>query len=52
MRINKNSSYYRNLIRRVIDNSEKPVWEDAVFEWEVYDCEDDEALHCKCHYTV
>ena len=48
MRINKNSAYYRNLIQRVIDNSDAPDWEDAVLEWEVYDCEEDETLQSSC----
>ena len=48
MRINRNSAYYMNLIQRVIDNSEAPNWEDAVLEWEVYDCEEDESLESSC----
>ncbi len=48
MRINKDSSYYRNLIQRVIDYSEAPSWENAVLEWEVFDCEEDETLQSSC----
>ena len=48
MRINRNSSYFRNLIERVIDNSEASNWEDAVLEWEVFDCEEDETLQSSC----
>jgi hypothetical protein len=48
MRINRNSAYYKNLIQPVIDNSEAPIWEQAVHEWEVYDCEEDETLESSC----
>lgn len=36
------SAYVRNLIRKVIENSESDLWEDAVEEWEIIDCEEDE----------
>lgn len=36
------SSYIRNLICRVINKSEGDKWEDAVMEWEIIDCEEDE----------
>lgn len=48
MRVNTNSAYYRNLIQRVIDNSDASNWEDAVLEWEVDDCEEDETLQASC----
>ncbi|MCL1913455.1 MAG: hypothetical protein FWG10_06210 [Eubacteriaceae bacterium] len=32
----------------MLDNSEAPVLEEAVLEWEVYDCEEDEALQSSC----
>lgn len=48
MRVNKNSVYYRNLIQRVIDNSEASTWENAVLEWEIFDCEEDETLESSC----
>jgi hypothetical protein len=48
MEINKNSVYYNNLIQRVIDNSEASDWENAVLEWEVFDCEEDETLQSSC----
>jgi hypothetical protein len=44
MRANTNSAYYRNLIQRVIDNSDASNWEDAVLEWEVDDCEEDDGF--------
>lgn len=48
MGTNKNSVYYKNLIQRVIDNSEASDWESAVLEWEVFDCEEDETLLSSC----
>lgn len=48
MKIYTNSAYYRNLIQRVIDNSEAPNWENAVLEWEVIDCEEDGSLETSC----
>lgn len=36
------SAYVKNLIMRVIQNSESNTWEDAVMEWEITDCEEDE----------
>ena len=48
MRINRSSAYYRNLIQCVIDNSVADVWESAVLEWEVFDCEEDETLASSC----
>ena len=48
MGINRNSSYYLNLIQSVIKNSEALDWESSVLEWEVFDCEEDEALEFSC----
>jgi len=48
MGTNKNSVYYRNLIQHVIDNSEASNWENAVLEWEVFDCEEDETHQSSC----
>ena len=48
MGISRNSSYYRNLIQHVLDNSDAPNWDDAVLEWEVFDCEEDETLQSSC----
>ena len=42
------SSYYNNLIRKVIDASEANTWEDAVREWEIFDCEEDEDCSSAC----
>ena len=36
------SAYFRNLTSKVIQNSESVLWEDAVEEWEIVDCEEDE----------
>jgi hypothetical protein len=46
--MSKNSTYYNNLIKQVIDNSAEKVWEAAVLEWEVVDCEEDETLLSSC----
>lgn len=48
MRTNRNSAYYRNLIQRVIKNSVSDIWDNAVLEWEVFDCEEDETLEASC----
>lgn len=48
MRLNRNSVYYRNLIQRVIENSDSDIWESAVLEWEVFDYEEDETLESSC----
>ena len=48
MGIDRNSIYCRNLIERVIDNSKASNWENAVLEWEVFDCEEDETLQSSC----
>lgn len=42
------SSYYNNLIRKVIDASEANTWEDAVREWVIVDCEEDEECSSAC----
>lgn len=44
MGTNRNSSYYRNLIQRVLHNSDAPNWDHTVLEWEVFNCEEDETL--------
>lgn len=35
------SAYVRNLIMRVVQNSESDLWEEAVEEWEIFDCDED-----------
>lgn len=42
------ATYYENLIQTVIDNSESKEWNQAVLEWEVYDCEEDEECSTFC----
>lgn len=44
------SSNYNNLIEKVIDKSESNNWNDAVKEWEIYDCVEDEnhSTNCIC----
>ena len=43
-----NTQYYKNLIERVIKLSESDVWEVAVREWHIYDCELDETQSETC----
>lgn len=40
--------YVQNLIVRVINASEADTWENAVQEWEIVDCEEDEDLSESC----
>lgn len=42
------STYVNNLIMTVIADSESDVWQDAVTEWEIYDCEEDESCSEEC----
>lgn len=42
------SSYNDNLILKVINNSESNNWQDAVHEWEIVDCYEDETLLSSC----
>lgn len=42
------SSYYERLIKTIINLSESKIWERAVLEWEVYDCEEDPYLCSTC----
>ena len=42
------STYVRNLIMTVINNSESDNWQEAVTEWEIYDCEEDASGSEEC----
>lgn len=42
------SSYFNSLMQQVIDRSVASDWERAVLEWEVFDCEEDEAHESCC----
>lgn len=42
------STYVRNLIMTVINNSESDNWQEAVTEWEIYDCEEDDNCSEEC----
>lgn len=42
------STYFNNLIATVINASESNEWQDAVDEWEIYDCEEDEDCCSTC----
>ena len=44
----RKNQYYENLIKTVLELSEKHVWEEAVREWEICDCEIDEDLSKSC----
>jgi hypothetical protein len=35
-------TYVKNLICKVIDKSESNNWDNAVMEWKIIDCEEDE----------
>jgi hypothetical protein len=39
---------YNNLIESVLEKSESKNWKDAVREWEIYDCEEDEECITSC----
>jgi len=40
--------YYKNLIQKVIEASHSNTWEDAVQEWEIADCEEDDDCCSSC----
>jgi len=42
------SLYVEKLINKVIDNSESNEWENAVTEWQIVDCVEDESCSSKC----
>ena len=42
------SVYYKDLIQSVLHNSQSKIWEEAVLEWEVYDCDEDDTCSTKC----
>lgn len=42
------NTYFNNLIMTVINASESNGWLDAVEEWEIYDCEEDEDCCSRC----
>ena len=42
------STYVKNLICKVINKSESDNWDDAVMEWEIIDCEEDESCSEMC----
>lgn len=44
----KNSAYSRNLVDRVIKNSLADNWDDAVQEWKILDCVEDEQREKSC----
>lgn len=42
------SAYVKKLIGTVICNSESDTWQEAVAEWEIFDCEEDESCSEEC----
>lgn len=44
----RNSAYYENLIQVVLDKSERDNWHQAVVEWVVDDCEEDDECESSC----
>lgn len=42
------NNYLLNLIKRVIDHSIANTWEEAVYEWELVDCEEDQSASSQC----
>lgn len=44
----RTNQYYNNLIKRIIDLSESNVWEIAVTEWQIIDCEVDDSQTESC----
>ena len=44
----ESKAYYKNLIEKVIEYSEANTWDDAVKEWVVDSCEEDELVSSTC----
>jgi len=44
----RKNQYYENLIETVLELSESEVWDSAVLEWEIYDCEEDGSFSNSC----
>ena len=42
------NAYLTNLIQRVLDESESNTWNEAVLEWVIDDCEEDNSLQSSC----
>ena len=42
------SSYYERLIKTVIDKSNSNSWDTAVYEWEIFDCIEDNFSQSSC----
>lgn len=43
-----NSSYVKNLIEPIVAASASDRWEEAVLEWDIYDCKEDETTETNC----
>ena len=44
----RSNQYYEKLIQRVLDLSERKVWDAAVQEWIIIDCEEDIEAQTTC----
>lgn len=42
------NAYRTNLIQKVLDKSESNMWDSAVVEWVIDDCEEDDSLQWSC----
>lgn len=42
------NAYRTNLIQKVLDKSEGNTWNEAVQEWMIDDCEEDDSLESSC----
>ena len=42
------SKYYDNLIKQILNLSESDIWDFAVAEWEIWDCEEDFSKGTSC----
>ncbi len=42
------SSYEQHLIEKVMECSNANIWDDAIMEWDIVDCEEDESLNAEC----
>lgn len=48
MKRNENKAYRQKFIQCIIDNSESDIWRNAVLEWEISNCEEDEERESSC----
>jgi len=46
--MNRSKAYVQNMVIPIIEASLADKWEDAVREWDIYDCEEDEEAETEC----